>query len=194
MCLSFWFPLCIVSWIWRLFGTLSVVLLLCHSFWPPSLCTTTNVPISLVLLSIEWLGNSGGLHSICTVQCRFSMPKSQAFCDVHCDKLCIYHQQELLSWSFELCMTCVLMSARLLVNTRWLNLQIQAFSFVYCALQSCVTDGIVTYCLCVSQCITGTWLAPTDPHSKLGRGMVTCWQSCTWNHGCVSNSGPLFCV
>ena len=127
----------------------------------------------MVLLSIEWLGNSGGLHSFA----GSLWPKSQTFCDGYCDKLCIYHQQELLSWSVELCVTCVLMFARLFVNTRWLHLQIQVCSSVYCALQSCVADGIATYYLCVLHCITGTWLAPTDPHSKLGRGMVTCWQS-----------------
>lgn len=160
----------------------------------PSLCRTTNVHIILFLLSI-WSGWEIVVDYIPSALCNAGSPwpKSQAFCDGYCDKLCIYHQ-ELLSWSFELCMMCLLICARLFVNTRWLHLQIQVFSSVYCALQSSVTDSIATYYLRVSHCITGTWLAPTDPHSKLGRGMVTCWKSCTWNRGCASNPGPHFCV
>jgi hypothetical protein len=40
MCLSFWFPLCIVSWIWHLFWTLSVLLFLCPLYVGPPMCTS----------------------------------------------------------------------------------------------------------------------------------------------------------
>jgi hypothetical protein len=84
----------------------------------PSLCRTTNVHIILFLLSV-WSGWEIVVDYIPSALCNAGSPwpKSQAFCDGYCDKLCIYHQ-ELLSWSFELCMMCLLMCARLFVNTR----------------------------------------------------------------------------